>query len=72
MASTNLKPNNERKADLYKNNSEESSETLQEVKERDRGLKKVPLRIDHRTIALVRPEKQTPEFASELRKRFNK
>ena len=47
----------------------------QAINDRNRSIetesvRNVMLRIDSRTYILVRPEKATPEYAEEVRKRF--
>lgn len=62
-------PMEERKVDLFENSSS-AEKKLEEVKRRDKQLKKVPLRIDHRTIILVKPKNCNKAYAEEVKHKF--
>lgn len=62
-------PEKRRKADLFKNGNPEAVEVMRNqsaLNERH----KVLLRVDSRTHVLVHPQDATPEYANELRKRY--
>jgi hypothetical protein len=62
-------PMEERKVNLFENSSAAEIK-LEEVKKRDKELRKVPLRIDHRTIILVKPTNCNKAYADEVRHKF--
>lgn len=61
--------NKRTKADLFTN---ENPEELKILRQHSRDLDKRPLRIDKRTVVMVKPEKCTPEHAAKLRAKFEK
>ena len=57
------------KADLFIN---ENPEELDVIRQHIRDLNKIPLRIDARTVVMVKPELCTPQHAAKLRAKFEK
>ncbi len=62
-------PMEERKPDLFENSSTAEIK-LKEAKRRDKAMHKVPLRIDHRTIIMVNPNKCNKAYAEEVKHKF--
>ena len=63
-------PCEERKADLSENNSAKVQLKLYDVQLRDNKLKKVPLRIDERTVIMVLPCNCNKEYAEKTRYKY--
>lgn len=63
-------PTEERKVDLFENNSTKVQSKLSEVQQRDKGLKKVPLRIDERTVIMVLPCNCNEEYAERIKCKY--
>ncbi len=61
--------NKRTKADLFIN---ENPEELEMIRQYSRDHDKTPLRIDARTIVMVKPELCTPQYAAKLRAKFEK
>lgn len=57
------------KANLFEN---ENPEELEIIRQYSRDQDKKPLRIDARTVVMVKPELCTPEYAAKLRRKFEK
>lgn len=57
------------KADLFIN---ENPEELDIIRQHNRVLNKIPLRIDARTVVMVKPELCTSQHAAKLRAKFEK
>lgn len=57
------------KADLFIN---ENPEELDAIQQQIRDLNKIPLRLDARTVVMVKPELCTPQYAAKLRAKFEK
>jgi hypothetical protein len=62
-------PMEQRKPDLFENASGVELK-LHEAKRRDVEQNKVPLRIDQRTVIMVRPDKCTKDYAQKIRLKF--
>lgn len=63
-------PTEERKADLFENNSTKIRSKLHEVQERDSNMKKMPLRIDERTVIMVLPCNCNKQYADKIRLKY--
>ena len=63
-------PMEARKPDMLENASGVEVK-LHEAKQRDRELNKVPLRIDSRTVIMVKPDKCTKAYADKIRLKFH-
>lgn len=57
------------KANLFAN---DNPEELELIRQHPRDIGKRPLRIDARTVVMVRPELCTPQYAEKLRAKFEK
>lgn len=62
-------PTVNRKPDMNENSSA-SEVMLRKVKMRDKEQKKVPLRIDHKTVIMVKPTNCNPVYAEKIKKKF--
>lgn len=65
------KPGEERKPDSC-TNSDSAESKLREFKRKEKEMGKMPLRINDKTVVMVKPEKCNPEYAQVLRERFGK
>lgn len=63
-------PMEARKPDMFENASGVELK-LHEAQRRDRELNKVPLRIDSRTVIMVKPDKCTKAYAEQIRLKFH-
>jgi len=63
-------PMEERKPDLLVNSAGIYLK-LEEAKRRDQEQNKVPLRIDHRTIIMVKPDKHTKAYADQVKHKYS-
>lgn len=61
--------NKQVKANLFEN---ENPEELEVIRQHRRDHDKIPLRIDGRTVVMVKPEFCTPQYAAKLRAKFEK
>lgn len=68
---TNPSPakNKRAKANLFEN---ENPEELETIRQHRHDHDKIPLRIDGRTVVMVKPEFCTPQYAEKLRAKFEK